>query len=119
MKAWEPDQRHNCRQCLDDPHGWIVLECPNETCGRSNGGDVLHRPHNFAVRCPHWLKEHATALSESARKAVEKGKTPSQAAYDSIDAVNGTYRWQHAKTERARWAENWERTRVDHFDGAA
>lgn len=100
--GYEP--RYTCGQCLDDPFGWVVLRCPDEPCGRER----THAAHDFGVRCPHWLREHADAIRVSAQQALQRGQRPTDAAYALQDLDAGTYRYAHALTARARWARAYE-----------
>lgn len=71
--------------------------------------------HTFAVRCPHWLHEHADGLRAAIQDALQHGKKPSPACMALQELDLGVYPWTHARTERATWAETWERTRTVHI----
>jgi hypothetical protein len=100
----DPDDKLvRCRQCLDE--GWIVIDCPAEFCGRHHE----HGPHEFAVRCPCWLRSNASAINLAVQDALQKGKPMPSCGEALRDLEVGIYRFATAKTERARWAEARER----------
>ena len=94
--ADEPTFR--CRQCLDDPYGWIVLECTGLTCERTG----QHVAHQFAVRCPCWLKRNADAIRRTAEEAMGKGKRPTATYEHLVDVMNERYTWQKSVTLASR-----------------
>lgn len=100
MKFTDDEPVYECGQCLDEPNGWIALDCTGTTCARP----TAHRPHPFAVRCPCWLKRHADQIRRSAETAMSKGQPPSSAFHDLSDLMQGRYVWASSVTWAARQA---------------
>lgn len=116
MKA-DKEQTFTCRQCLDDPNGWLIVRCPDHGhCGSTREN---HQPHDYAVKCPHWLRQHGDRILKIAQDAMQAGRQVSPLARDVQDVHAGVYRFSGVKTERARWGEEWERNRTRHLDGAS
>jgi len=96
-----------CRQCLDDPAGWILLRCTGLTCERRRA----HQPHVFTVRCPCWLTRNADRIRRQGETAMAENK-PLPADFDALtDLTNGRYVWAKAVTLNASEAAE----AVDHF----
>jgi hypothetical protein len=87
-----------CRQCLDDPSGWISLHCEGARCGLV----ITHAPHGFAVKCPCWLTRNAELLQRNAQTALSKGRKPSALYEQLTDAQAGRYKWAHVVTMQTR-----------------
>ncbi len=93
----ENEPTYRCRQCRDEPHGWITLTCNgrHSECGRGK----LHAAHPFAVRCQCWLRRNADALKSNAMNARAKAK-PVSWDFLALDALEmGRYQFDNAITE--------------------
>lgn len=87
-----PDEpTFRCFNCQDDPSGWLVLRCPGDLrCER----DTPHGDHDYAVRCPHWLRDRTEELTAAARETLQSGHRVGAAA-ESLYALNrGDYRYE-------------------------
>lgn len=90
-----------CKQCWDEPGGWLIASCPSQHCGRFSD----HVPHPYAVKCPHWLRQYAAAIKGTAQTAMAKGDDPSPTFRDLQDLEAGIYRFAHAVTDRRTAAQ--------------
>lgn len=82
------ERTYACDWCLDDPNGFVLLWCPELPCGAWHGRE--HRPHEFAARCPCWLRRHADAIRFTVQDDTHRPASPEVAMLDALQ--RGDYR---------------------------
>jgi hypothetical protein len=89
----EDEPTFHCRECYDEPNGWIVCLCPgrgkfiNPSCTTARASRVVqcvrhqdHPPHTYAERCPcvpsnPTIKRHRDRMADARNsRATNKGE---------------------------------------------